>query len=273
MFARVGTNHRYGSQNANTYSDDGEPMATFSLGVAVVLYTDHHSADTVISVLKKAGTTTLSRPFDELAVPIVRETRPRLAVLVCDPSESADAEMIVRIAAEPVGRVLVVDIQRSPAKSWAALELGADAVLTIFDDARTVRATLGALFRHSEVVPPQVGRDGKVVPMASLKFEGLRIDADRFEVHDCGELIHLTRTEFLILSDLAAHAGTLRSPMELMSSIHPFEYDEPDAQQAVKVFVRRLRLKLALCSSRSVEIVNTRSHGYRLQRLGRTSAA
>ena len=97
----------------------------------------------------------------------------------------------------------------------------------------------------------------------------LTIDHNTYEARECGELVLLTRTEFLILDHLAAHVGKLRSPAQLMSAVHGYKFADFEARQAVAVFVQRIRRKLAACAYQSVEIVNSRAVGYRLQALDR----
>lgn len=235
--------------------------------VAVVLSSPRDRSTELLPVLAGLGVTAIDRFFDADAARIVAALRPELAILVCDPTQTDGVEMIRAIAASRAGRLLVVDTGGSVTGTIVALELGADATLSGRDDAAVVRATLTSLLRrvHSDLQPapppsePQQQRVG-----------ALTIDQDTREARHDGELVPLTRTEFQILGHLAARAGKVQSPGKIMSSIHEYTYTDAEAQQAVKVYIRRIRRKLADCSSQSVEIVNSRSFGYRLQA---TSAA
>lgn len=233
--------------------------------VAVVLSDGGgHSAD-FLPVLAGLGVTVIDRPFDREAARIVGAIQPALAVVICDPTQEGGAEMVSMIAAQPIGRLLVVDTGRTVTGTIAALELGADAGLTVFEDARVVRATVAALLRRLNV------RDFPVTPAADgpqIRLGNLVIDRDTCEVREGGELVPLTRTEFQILAYLASEAGKVRSPGQIMSAIHDYTYTDAEAQQAVKVYIRRIRRKLSGCSNQSVAILNSRAFGYRIEAVG-----
>lgn len=230
--------------------------------VAVVLSSPPDRSASLLPVLAGLGVTAIDRFFDGEAHRIVAALRPELAILVCDPTQPDGVEMIRAIASSGAGRLLVVDTGGSVAGTIAALELGADATLSGGDDAAIVRATLTSLLRrvhslHQPTLPPTEPQQQRV--------GALTIDQDTCEARHDGELVPLTRTEFQILGYLAARAGKVQSPGKIMSAIHEYTYTDVEAQQAVKVYIRRIRRKLADCSSQSVEIVNSRSFGYRLQ--------
>lgn len=235
--------------------------------VAVVLSSPGDRSTQLLPVLAGLGVTAIDRFFDGEAHRIVAALRPELAILVCDPTQPEGGEMIRTIAASRAGRLLVVDTGGSAAGTIAALELGADATLSDRDDAAIVRATLTSLLRrvhspHEPNLPPAEPQQ--------LRVGALTIDRDTCEARHDGELVPLTRTEFQILRHLASRPGKVQSPGKIMSAIHEYTYTDVEAQQAVKVYIRRIRRKLADCSSQSVEILNSRSFGYRLQA---TSAA
>jgi DNA-binding response OmpR family regulator len=230
--------------------------------VAVVLSAPGDRSTRLLPVLAGLGVTAIDRFFDREAHRIVAALQPELAILRCDPAQPDGVEMIRAIAASRPGRLLVVDTGGSPTGTIAALELGADATLRSDDDAAMVRATLASLLRrvHSPRQPLPPPTEPK-----QLRVGLLTIDYDTCEARHDGELLPLTRTEFQILGYLAARAGKVQSPGKIMSAIHEYTYTDAEAQQAVKVYIRRIRRKLAGCSSQSVEIVNSRSFGYRLQ--------
>lgn len=230
--------------------------------VAVVLSSPPDRSASLLPVLAGLGVTAIDRFFDSEAHRIVAALRPELAILVCDPTQRDGVEMIRAIASSGAGRLLVVDTGGSVAGTVAALELGADATLSDRDDAAIVRATLTSLLRrvhshHQPTLPPAEPQQ--------LRVGALTIDRDTCEARHDGELVPLTRTEFQILRHLASRPGKVQSPGKIMSAIHEYTYTDVEAQQAVKVYIRRIRRKLGDCSSQSVEILNSRSFGYRLQ--------
>lgn len=232
--------------------------------VAVVLSNGGGHTAEFLPVLAGLGVTVIDRPFDGEAARIVAAIQPALAVAVCDPTRDEGATMVSTIAAQPIGRLLVVDTGRSPTGTIVALELGADASLAVSENAHVVRATVAALLRRLNV------RDFPAAPPSAgprIRVGNLLIDRDTCEVREGDELVPLTRTEFHILAYLASEAGKVRSPGQIMSAVHDYTYTDAEAQQAVKVYIRRIRRKLAGCSRQSVAIVNSRSFGYRIEAL------
>ncbi len=230
--------------------------------VAVVLsHGGAHSAE-FLPVLAGLGITALDRPFDGDAARIVAAVQPALTVAICDPTQDDGAAMIASVATSPGGRLLVMNTSRSTIGTIVALELGADAGLSLFEDARVVRATVTALLRRVQV---NLEPHPPAAELAQLRLGNLVVDRDVCEVREGDELVPLTRTEFQILAYLAREAGKVRSPGQIMSAIHDYTYTDAEAQQAVKVYIRRIRRKLAECSSQSVAIVNARSFGYRVE--------
>ena len=70
----------------------------------------------------------------------------------------------------------------------------------------------------------------------------LEIDLDRRLVLRRGQMVPLTRTEWLLLQQLATHAGRVLTNSELLSKVWGPEYR--DDVQYLRVWVSRLRRKL-----------------------------
>jgi DNA-binding response OmpR family regulator len=227
------------------------------------------SAD-LLPILANLGVTTIDRPYDGDAVRLVGAIKPALAVLVCSTADSTGRAMISAVAREGVDRLLVVNADVSPEGTVAALELGADAVISRSAETEMLRATLVALMRR---VAPR-GPVAKEIPASSrVRVGDLVIDHDVCEAREGDSLIALTRTEFRILDFLAANVGKVQSPQRIMAEIHDYQFTAAEAQQTIKVYVRRIRRKFEAFPWPSVEIVNARSFGYRLQpTLNRLSA-
>jgi DNA-binding response OmpR family regulator len=228
--------------------------------LAVVLSDGASASLTVLPVLAGLGIITIERPFDGESAGIIAAARPELVAIVCDLADPAASRMLSTVVGSGPARIVALDTGRSVTGSVAAFELGADTVLSLLDDARIIRAAIGALLRRVEPVT-------SAAPDASrcTRIGDLVIDLDTCEARASGEVVPLTRTEFRIVSYLASHAGSVRSPGQILSAIHDYTYTDAEAQQAVKVYIRRIRQKLDACATRSAEIVTTRAFGYRLQ--------
>jgi two-component system KDP operon response regulator KdpE len=89
------------------------------------------------------------------------------------------------------------------------------------------------------------------------------IDLDRRLVTRDGEPINLTRTEWLLLQQLAANAGRVMTNAELLSKIWGAEYR--DDLQYLRVWVSRLRRKLEPEPAEPVIIKTLQGIGYVLE--------
>lgn len=77
-----------------------------------------------------------------------------------------------------------------------------------------------------------------------------------------GEEVHLTTTEFRLLSQLAAHAGKVLSREHLLE--HVWGYDYFGDGRLVDVHLRRLRTKVEPDPANPVHIVTVRGAGYKM---------
>jgi DNA-binding response OmpR family regulator len=82
----------------------------------------------------------------------------------------------------------------------------------------------------------------------------------------------LTPTEFKILAYLAKNAGKEVSPVEILRAVQDYTYSDREAQEIVKVYIRRIRRKVEADPSEPSYIINVRGFGYMLERRGRTRA-
>ncbi len=77
---------------------------------------------------------------------------------------------------------------------------------------------------------------------ARLKIDGLIIDLKRRRVSIDGANVHLTRTEFALLAELAQNLGAVLTHRELLARVWGPEYY--DASQYLHVYLGRIRNKL-----------------------------
>jgi DNA-binding response OmpR family regulator len=97
------------------------------------------------------------------------------------------------------------------------------------------------------------------------------VDLQTFEARERGRVLPLTPTEFRILACLAEHPDRVRSAVEILGTIHDYQFSEFEARQQVKVYIKRLRQKLCTFGPPSVQIINARSFGYRLSEAARAT--
>ncbi|MGH9297497.1 MAG: winged helix-turn-helix domain-containing protein, partial [Acidimicrobiales bacterium] len=96
----------------------------------------------------------------------------------------------------------------------------------------------------------------------SLIFGDLEILPEAGVVRRENEEVHLTRTEFLLLCELAANSGKVLSREQLLERV--WSYDYFGDGRLVDVHVRRLRTKIERDPSEPRHVLTVRGLGYKL---------
>ncbi len=182
----------------------------------------------------------VSEPFDLLVVDIMLPGMDGFAC--CRELRRSSAVPIIMVTARTDTHDIV-----------AGLEAGADDYVTKPFEPKELAARIRALLRRA-----RAGEEGPV----ALTFGDLEIQPEAGVVRRDGEEVHLTRTEFLLLCELAANTGKVLSREQLLERV--WSYDYFGDGRLVDVHIRRLRTKIELDPSEPRHVITVRGLGYKL---------
>jgi DNA-binding response OmpR family regulator len=150
--------------------------------------------------------------------------------------------------------IVVVTARTDTHDVVAGLEAGADDYVTKPFQPKELSARIRALLRRNR--PAESGR-------SHLRFGDLELTPDEGVVRVDGEEVHLTKTEFRLLCELASTPGRVFSREQLLERVWGYDYFGDG--RLVDVHVRRLRTKIEADAAHPRHVVTVRGLGYKIQ--------
>jgi two-component system KDP operon response regulator KdpE len=163
--------------------------------------------------------------------------------------------------------VILLTAKGSTADKAKGLDLGADDYIAKPFHPDELAARVRAVLRRAAGVTPGAG---------IVRIGDVQIDLERRFMTKDGELVQLSRTEWLLLQHMAANAGKVVLHSELLTKVWGPEYR--DDLQYLRVWISRVRRKLGAAPGEPGPITTFQGIGYVLNvdetpPLGLTAAA
>lgn len=213
----------------------------------------------LVRALHEGGFAVLQRPKCPAALELARSGEFDVVFWWCEGLGLRDLEALGAVARSDVPVIAVLDEALADAVA-ECLMAGADACLQADAPARVVVAQSHAVLRRRGLAP------AASESLGLLQIGDLVVDLDRCEVERGGEYIPLTASEFRILAYLAKNAGRVLAPHEILNAVSDdYEYRPREAQEVLKVYIRRIRRKLEPSPEVPRYLVTVRGFGYRLE--------
>lgn len=200
--------------------------------------------------LEAAGYRVLEAPNGQLAQNEAALGRPDVIVLDLGLPDVEGVEVVTRLREWCRTPILVLSVRQAPDQKVEALEAGADDYLTKPFDGMELIARLRALIRRAR------SETGEPV----FACGQLQLDYIRHMVTVRGKEVHMTQTEYALLSLLARHAGCVLTHEHILRAI--WGPNAGEQRQYLRVHLANLRAKL----QGAVKIRTEAGVGYRLLR-------
>jgi two-component system KDP operon response regulator KdpE len=152
--------------------------------------------------------------------------------------------------------VIVLSARGREQDKVAALDLGADDYLTKPFGVEELLARIRVALRHATLPPGGT-------PEAVFEAGDVRVDLVKREVRRDGQEVHLTPTEYKLLTLLIRHAGKVLTHRQMLKEVWGTNYAEQS--HYVRVYMAQLRQKLEADPARPRLLVTEPGVGYRLK--------
>src|SRR6476660_9486638 len=207
---------------------------TVSTQPLILVADDEPRITKLVSIaLGEEGFRVVTANSGEEALQKAEEIRPDIILLDIVMPDLDGIEVMRQLRERRPVPVILLTAKGSTADKAKGLDLGADDYIAKPFQPLELAARVRAVLRRSSGASPGSG---------ILAFDDVEIDLERRMVTRNGELVQLSRTEWLLLQHLAANAGKVVLHTELLTKGWGPEYR--DDLQYLRVWVSRVRRKL-----------------------------
>jgi len=206
----------------------------------VVIEDEASIASAVAARLRSEGFSVEIAGDGPSGVALCHDVRPDLVILDLMLPGLDGLEVCRQVQKDRPVPVLMLTARDSETDMLVGLAVGADDYMSKPFSPRELVARVHAILRRMErtLVFPGTGHAASTVTTVG----DVELDASSRRVHRAGEEIHLTPTEFDLLSWLAAHPGAVASREQLLHQV--WGYRDGSGARTVDSHIRSLRRKL-----------------------------
>jgi two-component system, OmpR family, KDP operon response regulator KdpE len=232
----------------------GYGRSTVSTQPLVLVADDEPRITKLVAIaLSEEGFRVVTANGGEQALQKAEEVRPDIVLLDIVMPDLDGIEVMRQLRERRPVPVILLTAKGSTADKAKGLDLGADDYIAKPFHPDELAARVRAVIRRSGGAEPGAG---------VIKFDDVEIDLERRMVTRNGELVQLSRTEWLLLQHLAANAGKVVLHTELLTKVWGPEYR--DDLQYLRVWVSRVRRKLGAAPGEPGRIRTFQGIGYLL---------
>jgi two-component system, OmpR family, KDP operon response regulator KdpE len=211
-----------------------QEMHALSTQPLVLVADDEPRITKLVSLaLGEEGFRVVTANSGEEALTKAEEVRPDIVLLDIVMPDLDGIEVMRQLRERRPVAVILLTAKGSTSDKAKGLDLGADDYIAKPFHPDELAARVRAVLRRVTGAQPGAG---------ILKFDDIEIDLERRVVTKDGEMVQLSRTEWLLLQHLAANAGKVVLHTELLTKVWGPEYR--DDLQYLRVWVSRVRRKL-----------------------------
>ena len=188
------------------------------------------------------------------AAAILRSSLPDLVLLDLGLPDGDGADLVREVRRNHGLPVLVVSARHQEAEKVKLLDAGADDYLTKPFSVGELLARIRVALRH---------RGTMLAPSERLYVHGeLRVDLETRAVTAAGQPVHLTPTEYKLLSRLVRSAGKVVTHRQLLNDVWGSEFTEHT--HYLRLYTAQLRAKLEKDPAEPCHLITEIGVGYRL---------